>query len=199
MALKKITNADTAGKGNVGQPDTPALTTTEMQEQMDSLPNLIIEFYNELVDKLSDTTGAAQIGAEIPTGISALGNVQSILNAYATHLVLCVAAKHSHANMQTLEGLSDTLFAQYDSLVNILGAITDVESTLSNSGTSIPYSSAVKNYIDNLDLRQAVLSAAYPVGCVYSCVDGVPSTVFGGTWTLIDTDDQGVSRYKRIG
>ena len=48
MSFTKITSDDTAGKGNVGQPDTPDLTTTEMQEQMDSLPNLIIEKFNEL-------------------------------------------------------------------------------------------------------------------------------------------------------
>lgn len=55
----KITSADTAGKGNVGQPDTPNLSTGEMQALLDSLPNLIIEKYNELIDLLNEHVGNA--------------------------------------------------------------------------------------------------------------------------------------------
>ena len=51
MAFQKITELERAGKGNVGQPDTPNKGVTEMQEQMDSLANLAIDKFNELVDK----------------------------------------------------------------------------------------------------------------------------------------------------
>ena len=70
MAFKKITDEDRAGKGNVGQPDTPGLTTAEMQEVMDSLPNLAIDKFNELVDALNEATAAVNMGATVPEGIT---------------------------------------------------------------------------------------------------------------------------------
>lgn len=55
----KITNEDLAGTGNVGQPDTPNLSTGEMQALLDSRPNKIIEKYNELIDLLNEHVGNA--------------------------------------------------------------------------------------------------------------------------------------------
>lgn len=54
MALKKITDADLQGKGNVGQPDTPGLSTADMQKKMDELPReVIIPAFNALIDALT--------------------------------------------------------------------------------------------------------------------------------------------------
>lgn len=50
----KITNADRVDKGVVGLPDTPGLSTIEMQERFDSLANLTIEKYNGLVDAVEE-------------------------------------------------------------------------------------------------------------------------------------------------
>ena len=38
MAFRKITEGDMLGKGNVGRPDTPGVSTAEMQRIMDELP-----------------------------------------------------------------------------------------------------------------------------------------------------------------
>lgn len=52
----KISSADLLNKGNVGKPDTPNLTTSEMQRVLDEIPReVIIPKYNELIDELVDT------------------------------------------------------------------------------------------------------------------------------------------------
>lgn len=55
----KITREDTAGLGNVGQPDTPNLSASGMQELLDGLPNKIIEKFNEFIDALNEHAGSA--------------------------------------------------------------------------------------------------------------------------------------------
>lgn len=51
----KITNADLVGKGNVGKPDTPNLSTSDMQRVLDEIPrDVIIPKYNSLVDELTE-------------------------------------------------------------------------------------------------------------------------------------------------
>lgn len=51
----KISVADRADKGVTGLPDTPGLTTTAMQERFDSLANLSIDKFNNLVDAVEET------------------------------------------------------------------------------------------------------------------------------------------------
>lgn len=46
----KISSADRAGKGVTGLPDTPGLSTGDMQARFDSLGNLSIEKFNALVE-----------------------------------------------------------------------------------------------------------------------------------------------------
>ena len=59
MAFRKITEGDMLGKGNVGRPDTPGVSTAEMQRIMDELPREVLApAFNEL---------AGQLEAETPT------------------------------------------------------------------------------------------------------------------------------------
>ena len=51
----KISSADRSGKGVTGLPDTPGLSTADMQARFDSLGNLSIDKFNALVDAVSDT------------------------------------------------------------------------------------------------------------------------------------------------
>ncbi len=54
MNFTKITASDLNGKGVVGLPDTPGLTTTEMQEKFDELAlDVIVPKFNDLSDELS--------------------------------------------------------------------------------------------------------------------------------------------------
>ena len=197
MAFDKISAADREGKGNVGQPDTPNLTTSEMQEQMDSLPNLMIDKFNEFIDALNANTAAANIGASVPNGITAQENIQSILNAMVLNLALCVSDKHTHANKEVLDMISSDSLEAYDRLVVLLDGLNSFETFLTNTDSSFPTSGAVKRFVDSYDMRSKILEAAYPVGCVYSTTGTAPGTVFGGTWSFIDSSD-GVSRYVRV-
>lgn len=197
MAFKKITDEDRQGKGNVGQPDTPGLTTAEMQAVMDSLPNLAIEKHNELVDALNDVKAAVNMGAEVPSGIQAQPNVQSILNAMVLNLALNTQARHSHANKAALDSISQEALDDYNRLSRLLTSILSLETAITDNDEALPTSGAVVDYVTNFDMKAKVLAAAYPVGSVYSTTGTNPTTLFGGTWTLLDRDPQGVSRYER--
>lgn len=197
MAFDKITDEDRSGKGNYGQPDTPELTTSDMQLQMDSLPNLAIDKFNDFIDVLNSNKAAKNIGAEVPTGIQAQENVQSILNAMVLNVGLNTQNRHSHSNKAILDTITDEALDSYDRLVTLLDAILSIESSLTNNSAAIPTSAAVAAYVASYDIRTKVLNTAYPVGCVYSTTSTSPTTLFGGTWTLLDTDASGVKRYVR--
>lgn len=197
MAFKKITDEDRAGKGNVGQPDTPGLTTAEMQEVMDSLPNLAIDKFNEFIDAINATTAAVNMGATVPEGITAQPNVQSILNAMVLNLALNTQARHTHANKTALDGLTQEGIDDYNRLSILLTSILSLETAITDNDAALPTSGAVVDYVTNYDMKAKVLAAAYPVGSVYCTKGTSPTTLFGGTWNLLDTDAQGVKRYER--
>lgn len=76
MAYTKITSEDTSGKGVIGIPDTPALTTTAMQEKFDEIAlDVLVPKHNALIDELESTEsgkGADAIGFDTGTsGITA--------------------------------------------------------------------------------------------------------------------------------
>ena len=52
----KITSADKVDKGVVGLPDTPGLSTGDMQARFDSLANLSIDKFNAVVDSVGDVS-----------------------------------------------------------------------------------------------------------------------------------------------
>ena len=54
-----ITEEELVGKGNVGRPDTPNVTTSEMQAIMDELANIAITHINSLVAELNAHAGNA--------------------------------------------------------------------------------------------------------------------------------------------
>lgn len=59
----KIEKTDYNGKGVIGLPDSPQLSTTAMQEKFEEIPiEVIIPKFNGLVDELSSATGASNIG-----------------------------------------------------------------------------------------------------------------------------------------
>lgn len=197
MAFKKITDEDRSGKGNVGQPDTPGLTTAEMQEVMDSLPNLAIDKFNELIDALNEATAAVNMGATVPEGITAQPNVQSILNAMVLNLALNTQSRHTHANKTVLDGLTQAGIDDYNRLSILFTAIQSLETAITDNDNAIPTSGAVVDFVDTYDMKAKILATAYPVGTVYCTTGTSPTTLFGGTWNLLDTDASGVKRYER--
>jgi hypothetical protein len=201
MAFDKITNQDRAGKGNVGQPDTPALTTADMQIQMDSLPNLAIDKFNEFIDKINAaSTGAINIGATVPPGIgvTAQNNIQSVLNAMATNLALNTQARHSHANKAALDGITQSELDEYNRIAALLNTILSVQTSIIDDDKALATAGAVFDYVNNFDMRQKILATAWPVGSVYSSRGTSPTAVFGGSWNVLDTDSKNVTRYIRV-
>lgn len=202
MAFSKITDQMRAGKGNVGQPDTPGLTTPEMQAVMDELANLAIDNHNAHIDELADVTAAANIGATVPQGISANENIQSILTAIAILLQSVNEAKHSHSNKQILDSITQAVKGGYDDVVQLLTGINAVQQNMTATDTSIPTSNAVITYVNNVDVSQKAFNTAYPIGTVFMTTSTVdPLTLIGyGQWRELGQRDQyGISRYERIG
>lgn len=61
----KVSSADRAGKGVTGLPDTPGLSTGDMQARFDSLGNLAIDKFNNMVDSVGG--GVVNDDTKIPT------------------------------------------------------------------------------------------------------------------------------------
>lgn len=84
MAFVRVTEADMDGKGNLGQPDTPGVSTMEMQRILDELPREVLApAHNQLADQLEAADAAASLGAappeSLPEGTSA--TVQGVIEA----------------------------------------------------------------------------------------------------------------------
>ena len=119
MAFTKITENDTINKGVMGLPDTPNLSTAEMQAKFEELSNdVIIPKFNNLVDELEAKSAAGNIGATIPSGINAESeNVQAVLNGIAekahTHeksdaeLTDAVTKAHEHSNKSVIDKFTE--------------------------------------------------------------------------------------------
>ena len=169
MAFTKITPADRIGKGNVGQADTPGLTTSEMQELMDSLPNLAIDKFNNHIDELGMESAATNIGATPPDGILANKNIQSILNTLAYQLGLVEVNNHSHSNKETLDEITGEYKTSLDTLLLLMNNINSIATTISSSSTDseLPTAKAIVDLLDDTFLHSAVMSFNDRVGRVY--------------------------------
>lgn len=200
MAFTKITNEDRAGKGNVGQPDTPLLTATEMQEQMDSLPNLAIDKFNAFLDEIAASTAAQNIGCEAPSGVtSASQTLYSVLSAIARTANSAETLSHSHANKEDLDSLTSSLIESLTAIATMLAGIESVAAVVQDDTTAIPTSKAVMNYVAGVDISGNILNTLYPIGAIYQTTTTDPDTLFGtsGKWTLVTTDSRGIKTYKR--
>ena len=84
MSFTRILSSDTKNKGVIGLPDTPGLSTEDMQKKFDEIAlDVIIPKLNALIGELESATAAASLGASVPDGITAEENIQSILAAIA--------------------------------------------------------------------------------------------------------------------
>lgn len=194
----KVTAQDRANKGNVGLPDTPNMTANELQERMDSLPNLGIDKLNELIDGLNAETAAGNIGMVVPNGVTTTQTtIQAVINAIVLDWSLNTANRHTHANKAVLDTITGTMLDNYSALVTLFTGIETIAQSVSNNNSAIPTSKAVKDFVDAYDIKSKVLAVAYPVGVIYSTKGTAPGTLFGGTWSVLDTDTQGVTRYLR--
>jgi hypothetical protein len=150
MAFSKITSEQLAGKGNVGQADTPGLSTAAMQALLDELPNYIVERFNSLIDELSETSASEGLGATVPTGLEAEANIQSIIAALYVILCECYDAKHVHFNKEYLDYITETMLNDLVNLSDVFGDIAGVVETVVDDNTKLPTSGAIVAYVQEM-------------------------------------------------
>ena len=85
MAFTRITEDDLQGKGVIGQPEVPGLSTLEMQQSVEQIVREVaIPGLNRLAGELEAAAGAASLGMERPAGVpeTVPATVQGIIAAH---------------------------------------------------------------------------------------------------------------------
>ena len=109
----KITSADRTGKGVTGLPDTPGLSTGDMQARFDSLGNLAIDKFNAVVDTVSDTVTNDDL--KIPNNKAIVNYVQRMGGGDMTKAIYDTDDDGIVDNSEALEGHNSLYFKnQYD-------------------------------------------------------------------------------------
>lgn len=198
MSFTKITDKERSGKGNTGQPDTPNLSTYAMQELLDALPNLAIDGLNRHIDELSNPSAAGNIAASVPPNVTAIANIQSILNALAVLISDLQKTSHSHSNMTVLDDISRADFDSWQAVSKLLSSIVAIQNTLSDSQSQIPNGHAVSSAISAINYKPIILENCYPIGTIYETATLTsPATLFGGTWSEITASGSEYHRWRR--
>lgn len=137
MGFTRITSSDTANKGVVGLPDTPGLTTADMQKKFDEISlDVIIPKLNALMNELESEVAASYIGATVPSGISAEKNVQSILEKIAT--VAASASKAADEAISAARGAEEKIFS----------AVNAANSAVATANQAVNVAYGIMNMVD---------------------------------------------------
>ena len=189
MAFRKITEGDMLGKGNVGRPDTPGVSTAEMQRIMDEIPReIIVPAFNELSDELIAETAAASLGAQVVEGLpeETPATVQGVMEA------LYSASKAGESNVsEALEDHAGNTNNPHNVTAAQTGAYTkeETEAAIDAKVVQIGAGDMAKAVYDPNDRGNMII----PIGFIFawSPVSGGPdlstaekvSSYFGfGTW-----------------
>lgn len=109
----KISSADRTGKGVTGLPDTPGLSTGDMQARFDSLGNLAIDKFNAVVDAVTDTV--TNDDTKLPTNKAIVDYVVSMGGGDMTKAIYDTDDDGIVDNSEALEGHNSLYFKnQYD-------------------------------------------------------------------------------------
>ena len=109
----KISSADRAGKGVTGLPDTPGLSTGDMQARLDSLGNLSIDKFNALVDCVGG--GIENSETKLPTMADIVAYVASMGGGDMVKAVYDTDDDGVVDNSEALNGHSEVYFRnQYE-------------------------------------------------------------------------------------
>lgn len=109
----KISSADRTGKGVTGLPDTPGLSTGDMQARFDSLGNLAIDKFNAVVDSVGDAV--INDDTKLPTMKAIVDYVVSMGGGDMTKAVYDTDDDGIVDNSEALEGHNSLYFKnQYD-------------------------------------------------------------------------------------
>lgn len=105
MAFTKITDEDLFNKGVIGLPDTPGLSTSEMQAKFEQTAReVIVPKFNQLVDDLSNPSAASQIGAN-GKNRTVQGHIENLENPHN----VTAAQVGAYTKDQTEKAISDRI------------------------------------------------------------------------------------------
>ena len=113
MAVNKITDADLAGKGVIGQPDVPGLTAAEMQAKIEEIVRSVaIPKINEIIDKYVSSETLSQVvlaSGSVSSVFGRAGAVTAQTGDYTAEQVGAAAKTHA---AQHKKGGSDPISAE---------------------------------------------------------------------------------------
>lgn len=96
MAFKKITSSELSSRGATTLPDQPTISAQALKEEFDApAKEIVAPKFNTLIDDLSASSAASNIGISTPTGLSAT-SVQDIADL-----------AHTHENKEVLDKFSE--------------------------------------------------------------------------------------------
>lgn len=108
-----IKSSDRVGKGVTGLPDTPGLSTGDMQERFDSLGNLAIDKFNAVVNSVGDVIENSPI--KLPTMAAIVAYVQLLGGGDMLKLIYDTNDDGVVDNAEKLNGHSEVYFRnQYE-------------------------------------------------------------------------------------
>lgn len=155
MGFTQITEQDVVNKGVVGLPDTPGLSTIDLQKKFDELAlEVIIPIFNKVIGELEANTAAQSIGATAPKLIAEGKTLQTILDNIALKIgeVIEIAneAKRTSENAAATVESSETMIN--DALDTIKKVSTDVYRQLDDAveavnGIVYMYDPVTGNYL----------------------------------------------------
>lgn len=127
MAFTQIKPEDIVGKQVTDLPDIPEATAYDVKQQFDKMAEeVIIPAFNKLISELEKTTGADNIGAKVPTGVTSSAKVGAILTALAEKIVPAEEA------------------------AIVLKGIRGVTNSVTNDSTLLPTGFAITQYVQNM-------------------------------------------------
>lgn len=151
MAFTKITGDDLQNKGVTGLPDTPNLSTAEMQQKFDELSlEVIIPRLNALINELEDASASGSLGAKAPEGINAENNIQAIINALSVIVRKCNEVAHKHENKGVLDEINKGLVEQINRLIEVFGNISAVSQIVNGQDNQLPSCKAISEYVQEM-------------------------------------------------
>ena len=158
----KISSADRTGKGVTGLPDTPGLSTGDMQARFDSLSNLAIDKFNAVVDSVGDAV--VNDDTKLPTMKAIVDYVVSMGGGDMTKAVYDTDDDGVVDNSEALEGHNSLYFKnQYDITLPTTG-YTEEEVTIWGETKTMQVLTITSDVNgDPLDNFAADMVADYPI------------------------------------
>lgn len=158
----KISSADRTGKGVTGLPDTPGLSTGDMQARFDSLANLSIDKFNAVVDSVGDAV--VNDDTKLPTMKAIVDYVVSMGGGDMTKAVYDTDDDGIVDNSEALEGHNSLYFKnQYDITLPTTG-YTEEEVTIWGEPKTMQVLTITSDVNgDPLDNFAADMVADYPI------------------------------------